>query len=61
MFALASLLGFVFAPRIPNLGDRRLHTFEGSAEARWPALASIIGARIDAELIRHHWEDVARG
>ena len=53
--------GFVFAPRIPNLGDRRLHTFEGRAEARWPALAPIIGSRVDAEPIRHHWDDVARG
>ena len=60
VFALASLLGFVFAPRIPNLGDRRLHTFEARAEARWPALAPIIGSRIDADLIRHHWDDVPR-
>lgn len=44
--------GFVFAPRIPNLGDQRLHTFEASAETRWPALAPIIGSRVDAELSR---------
>ena len=31
-FALAYLLGFYFAPRIPNLADRRLYTFGPTSE-----------------------------
>src|SRR3954447_5664392 len=35
VFGLAHLLGFRFAPRIPNLAERRLYTF-GLAD-NWPA------------------------
>ena len=37
VFGLAHLLGFHFAPRIPNLAERRLYAFEPTS--RWPALA----------------------
>ena len=57
-FALAYLLGFRFAPRIPNLADRRLHTF-GPAST-WPALASFIAGCADEKLITAHWDDVLR-
>ena len=40
VFALAALLGFRFAPRIPNLAERRLYAF-GPA-SRWTALAPFI-------------------
>ena len=46
VFALCYLLGFRFAPRIPNLHDRRLYTF--GAAAQWPALEPFIAGRIDA-------------
>jgi len=52
------LLGFRFAPRIPNLADRRLHTF-GPA-ATWPALEPFIAGRIDEALIAAHWDDLLR-
>lgn len=58
VFALAHLLGFRFAPRIPNLGDRKLYPF--GPTARWPVLAPFMAGRIDADLIEAHWDDVLR-
>jgi TnpA family transposase len=57
-FALAHLLGFRFAPRIPNLADRRLYTFGPTGS--WPMLAPFIAGRVDEKLIMAHWEDVLR-
>jgi TnpA family transposase len=58
VFALCHLLGFRFAPRIPNLHARRLYTF-GPA-ATWPTLEPFIAGRIDEALIQAHWEDLLR-
>ena len=58
VFALAYLLGFYFAPRIPNLADRRLYTF-GPANT-WPVFEPFIAGRIDEKLIAAHWDDVLR-
>src|SRR5262249_60746922 len=58
IFALAHLLGFRFAPRIPNLTERRLYTF-GRAGA-WPVFEPFIAGRIDENLITAHWDDVLR-
>ncbi len=60
VFALAALLGFRFAPRIPNLDDRRLYAFDGAPARRWPVLAPFVGGSIDTDLIRRHWADVLR-
>src|SRR4051794_35098281 len=53
VFALAHLLGFHFAPRIPNLADRKLYAF-GPAST-WPALAPFIAGRPDDKLITAQW------
>ena len=58
VFALAHLLGFRFAPRIPNLADRKLYAF-GPAST-WSALAPFIGGRPDEKLITAQWDDVLR-
>ena len=58
VFALAHLLGFRFAPRIPNLAERRLYAF--GPPATWPALAPFIAGRPDEKLIAAHWDDVLR-
>jgi len=58
VFALCHLLGFRFAPRIPNLADRRLYTF-GPA-ATWPILEPFIAGRIDEALITTHWDELLR-
>ena len=58
VFALCHLLGFRFAPRIPNLQDRRLYTFGSATE--WSVLQPFIAGRIDEALIHAHWEDGLR-
>ena len=58
VFALTHLLGFRFAPRIPDLADRKLYAF-GPAST-WPALAPFIAGRPDEKLITAHWDDVLR-
>ena len=58
VFALAHLLGFRFAPRIPNLAERRLYAF-GPADT-WPALAPFIAGRPNDKLVEAHWDDVLR-
>jgi len=58
VFALCHFLGFRFAPRIPNLHDRRLYAF-GPA-ATWPTLEPFIAGRIDETLIQTHWEELLR-
>ena len=55
---MAYLLGFYFAPRIPNLAERRLYTF-GPTSA-WPVLEPFIAGRVDEKLITTHWNDVLR-
>ena len=58
VFALAHVLGFRFAPRIPNLAERRLYAF-GAASA-WPALQPFIAGAVDAKLVAAHWDEVLR-
>ena len=56
VFGLFALIGKRFAPRLRNLKDRKLHTFE-KADA-YSALTSHIGAPIDTALILDHWNDL---
>ncbi len=58
VFALCSLLGFQFAPRIPDLKSRRLYSF-GKASA-YPSLEPLIAGRINGALIRAHWSEILR-
>jgi TnpA family transposase len=58
VFGLMHLLGFGFAPRIPNLGERKLYTF-GKADT-WPVLASFIAGKVDEKLIEAHWDELLR-
>ena len=58
MFALCALLGFQFAPRIPDLKSRRLYSF--SKPSSYPTLEPLIGGRINVALIRAHWDDILR-
>ena len=58
VFALCALLGFQFAPRIPDLKHRRLYCFEKTSQ--YPTLEPMIAGRINVELIRVHWADILR-
>lgn len=58
VFGLLALLGFRFAPRIPNLRDRRLYTF--APASTWSTLAPFVAGRIDTGLIAAHWDELLR-
>jgi len=58
VFALCALLGFQFAPRIPDLKHRRLYSFGKPTDH--PALAPLIGGRINVALISAYWADILR-
>jgi TnpA family transposase len=58
VFALCSLLGFQFAPRIPDLKHRRLYSFGKPSD--YPTLEPMIGGRINLALIRAHWKAILR-
>ena len=58
VFALCHLLGFRFAPRIPNIAARRLHLFDGLDPG--PDIAPLVAGKIDVDLIAAHWSDVLR-
>lgn len=58
VFALFCLIGKRFAPRLRNIKDRKLHTFE-KADI-YPALANHIGVPINTALIMDHWDELLR-
>jgi len=66
VFALCTMLGFQFAPRIPDLKHRRLYSFGKPSDH--PALepmvepsgSPVIAGRINVALIRAHWQDILR-
>jgi TnpA family transposase len=58
VFALCSLLGFQFAPRIPDIKRRRLYTFAKPSD--YPILQPMIAGRINVALIRAHWSQILR-
>lgn len=58
VFALCYLLGFRFAPRIPNIAARRLHLLGGMEPG--PDIAPLVAGKIDEGLIAAHWNDVLR-
>jgi TnpA family transposase len=58
VFALCSMLGFQFAPRIADLKHRRLYSF--GKPSTYPALEPMIAGRINVALIRAHWSEILR-
>ena len=55
---LCALLGFLFAPRIPDLKSRRLFSF--GKPSSYSTLAPLISGRINVALIRAHLNDILR-
>ena len=58
VFALLAVLGFQFAPRIPDLKNRRLYSF--AKPSAYPTLEPLIAGRINVALIRAHWAEILR-
>jgi TnpA family transposase len=58
VFGLCDLFGFRFAPRVLDLGDRRLYVF---ADAAQPVrLQPIIAGTINVGHIKAHWDELLR-
>jgi len=58
VFALLALLGFQFAPRIPDPKSRRIYSLAKSSA--YPTLEPLIAGRINVALIRTHWVEILR-
>ncbi len=58
VIVLYALLGFQFAPCIPDLKHCRLYSFGKPSD--YPTLAPLIGGRINVALIRAYWSDILR-
>jgi TnpA family transposase len=58
LFAVADILGFVFAPRIRNLQDKRLYVFDRGTVH--PTLAPLVGRQVRPDVIRECWPEVLR-
>jgi len=58
VFALTSLLGFRFAPRIRDLGDTKLYV--PSKTITYDGLKPMIGGTLNIKQIQTHWDDILR-
>jgi len=58
VFGLCQLLGFLFAPRIRDLADRRLYVV--GARTGYKALDPLIGGAVDFRLIAENWGEILR-
>lgn len=58
VFALASILGYAFTPRIRDLPQKRLYAFEPANAPH--ALRPLIAARVRTDLIERNWPDILR-
>lgn len=59
VFALMSLLGFKFAPRIRDLADTKLYIPKSEKEV-YESLKPLIGGALNVEHIREHWDEILR-
>jgi TnpA family transposase len=58
VFGLCQLLGFLFAPRIRDLADRRLYVV--GARTGYKALDPLIGGVVDFRVIAENWDEILR-
>lgn len=55
---MTHLLGFRFAPRIRDLGDKRIYSIE--KPETYPGLAPLLGGTINVKQIEGPWGDLLR-
>lgn len=58
LFAVTSILGYRFAPRIRDLHSKRIYVFEPTACPK--ELRSLIGGKLRQSLIASNWPDILR-
>lgn len=57
IFALMSIMGFRFAPRLRNLSDLKLYSFDKN---KYPNLKNLIPGKINKDLIRENYDTIMR-
>jgi TnpA family transposase len=57
-FALSSLLGFAFVPRIRDLPSKRLYVFDPATVPK--NLRGLMGGKVRENVIRENWTDILR-
>src|SRR5215471_13365502 len=60
IFALFDLLGFRFAPRLRDRGDRRLYTSSAIDMQRYPRLQPHVAGRIQRQRVLAWWDELLR-
>jgi TnpA family transposase len=58
VFAMCRLLGFLFAPRIRDLKEKRLYILPGMKVP--PELAALVAGAINLRVITEHWSELLR-
>jgi TnpA family transposase len=58
VFGTCHLPGFRFAPRLRDLGDRKLYTIE--KPSWYPDLSLLIGGAVNVKQITDHWDELLR-
>ena len=58
VFAMCHLLGFRFAPRMRDLPDKKLYTFESTSSEE--VLSPLLGGKINVKLIEDSWDEILR-
>ena len=58
VFGLCQLLGFLFAPRIRDLADRRLYVV--GTRTGYKALDPLIGGTVNFRVIAENWGEILR-
>lgn len=58
IFGITRLLGFEFAPRIRDLGEKLIFHFDKPAS--YPTLEPLLGGTINVKQIESHWDDLLR-
>ena len=58
VFSTCHMLGFRFAPRLRDLGDRKLYTIEKMSS--YPDLNLLIGGAVNVKQITDHWDELLR-
>lgn len=58
VFGLTNLLGFRFAPRLRDLADSKLYSFEKPDQ--YPEMEKLLRGRINTKTIRENYDDVLR-
>lgn len=58
VFGLTNLLGFRFAPRLRDLTDSKLYSFEKPDQ--YPELENLLRGRINIKIIQENYDDVLR-